>query len=140
MSEAIDFRKLNIKEYQHWKLFLNEHQCYPGRLCLVAKRENAIDFIAMTTAEREEFFQIAERANKALQDLFAPDLMNYASLGNQYRHLHVHLIPRYKTPRYFAGVEFIDRRWGENYAPYDREFQPGMEKLLLIKNAIAERL
>jgi len=140
MSETIDFRKLEIGEYRHWKLFLNEYQCYLGRVCLVAKREDANDFIEMTEEEREEFFQIAKCVNKALKDLFNPDLMNYAALGNNFKHLHVHLIPRYEKPREFAGIGFIDKRWGKNYAPYDRDFKITLEGLLEIKDAIGSLL
>lgn len=74
--------------------------------------------------------------NGAIKELFAPDLMNYAALGNNFKHLHVHLIPRYERSRKFAGIEFIDKRWGKNYAPYDREFRLTLDELLKIKGAI----
>ncbi|HXF28596.1 MAG TPA: HIT family protein [Chlamydiales bacterium] len=137
MAEKIDFQKLKIKEYLHWTLYLNEYQCYLGRVCLVAKREGASDFIEITQAEREEFFSIGKQVKKALEKLFQPDLMNYAALGNVFRHLHVHLIPRYEKERIFNGITFVDKRWGKNYAPYDREFQLSIEELNDIKNALS---
>jgi diadenosine tetraphosphate (Ap4A) HIT family hydrolase len=136
----IDFEKLKIKEYEYWNLYLNEYQCYLGRTCLVAKRPDAIDFIAMTRDEREEFFSIGQTLNQALKTLFQPDLMNYASMGNVYNHLHVHLIPRYKERREFNGITFEDKRWGKNYAPYDRTFELTLDQLLHIKEAIKSNL
>ncbi len=73
------------------RLYLNEYQCYLGRVVLVAKRSNADDFIDMTEAERTEFFAIAKDVNKALKTLFQPDIMKYAALGNSFKHLYVDL-------------------------------------------------
>ena len=129
-----------IKDYNHWSLFLHENQCYLGRLCLVAKREDAIDFLEMTLDEREEFFLIGSAVKHALRLLFRPDLMNYASLGNSYRHLHVHFIPRYETKRFFDDIEFIDSRYGQNYEPYDRTFKLNPEALNKLTIALQEAL
>lgn len=136
----IDFERLKMKEYPLWTLYLNEFQCYLGRVCLVANRKDAKDFIEMTEAERNEFFSIAKNVNLALKKLFKPDLMNYAALGNNFSHLHVHLIPRYEKEKIFNGIKFVDKRWGSNYAPYDREFKLTMEELDAIKNALAAEM
>lgn len=140
MGENIDYEQLKIKEYKLWTLYLNEYQCYLGRVFLVANRKDADDFIEMTQAEREEFFSIAKEVNRALKKLFEPDLMNYASLGNVFRHLHVHIIPRYEKERIFNGTTFKDKRWGSNYAPYDREFKLPIENLHTIKHTLASEL
>ena len=94
----------------------------------------------MTREEREEFFCIAKEVNVALKKLFEPDLMNYTSLGNVFRHLHVHFIPRYKKERIFNGIKFEDKRWGLNYEPYDREFKLTIEDLSVIKHALSSIL
>jgi diadenosine tetraphosphate (Ap4A) HIT family hydrolase len=132
----MSFEKLKIKEYKHWALFLNENQCYLGRVCLVAKREDAVDLFETTVAEREEFFQAGEEICRTLQLAFQPDLMNYASLGNSFRHLHVHFIPRYSSERVFHNRKFVDTRWGKNYEPYDRNFKLSGEELEAIKLAL----
>jgi len=54
---------------------------------------------------------------KALTALWRPDWWNYAQLGNEVPLLHFHFIPRYKEKRIVEGVEFVDERWGKNYAP-----------------------
>ena len=106
----MDHKKLRIKTYKTWTLYLNENQCYLGRVCLVANRESAKDFIGMTGEERDELFQVSQQINAVLKKLFSPDLMNYASLGNNFNHLHFHIIPRYEKERVFNGIKFLDTR------------------------------
>lgn len=121
----MEFEQQKVKSYDHWTLFLHENQCYLGRTYLWANRSDAVDFIETSKAEREEFYTITRCLKKVLDDLFMPDLYNYASLGNISNHLHVHIIPRYKGTRNFNGLEFADKRWGMNYSPYDQSFDMG---------------
>lgn len=136
----LDPEELKIKEYNLWTLYLNEYQCYLGRTYLVAKRPDAIDLFETTEEERTELFTIGQEINAALRKLFQPDHMNYASLGNTFRHLHVHFIPRYKNERIFNGIKFEDQRWGKNYEPYDRDFRLSLENLKAIKNALSNTI
>lgn len=136
----MDYNALKIEDFDFWSLYLNEYQCYLGRVYILAKREDAKDFLEMTESETHELFEIAKKVKEALFDLFQPDLMNYASLGNIFRHLHVHLIPRYKTKRIFNGIEFEDARWGQNYEPYDKEFRLNLPTLIEIKKTIKNHL
>lgn len=115
-------RFLAIKEYKYWTVFLHESQCYIGRVYLLAKENHERDFLEVEGEEREEFFQIGRSIKQALTALFMPDRINYAMLSNKFKKLHVHIIPRYKSSRFFSRIEFIDRRWGQNYAPYNKSF------------------
>jgi diadenosine tetraphosphate (Ap4A) HIT family hydrolase len=131
---------LLIKDYPHWSLNLNPDQCYLGRLCLVARREDAVDFLDMTPAERDGLFQAGLEARRALTALFQPDLYNYASLGNAYRHLHVHLVPRYRERRCFLGRDFVDARWGRNFDSHECTGPIGPEHLQALLAAIRDHL
>jgi diadenosine tetraphosphate (Ap4A) HIT family hydrolase len=79
----------------------------------------------------------------AMQELWQPDHMNYTWLGNLFHlhkgHGHMHLIPRYKDPRTFAGMDFADTRWGNNYVPYPQEAAP-MDVRLAIRDALRDVL
>jgi diadenosine tetraphosphate (Ap4A) HIT family hydrolase len=66
--------------------------------------------------------------------------MNYAALSNVSPVIHMHIVPRYKEPRTFQGAQFIDTRWGKNYAPYDNNFVIELPVLLKIKEAIQKEL
>ena len=69
--------------------------------------------------------------------------MNYAWLGNDFHlhngHGHLHLIPRYKTPRSFAGRNFVDDRWGHNYVPYTQEPAP-IEVVDAVRDALISQM
>ena len=56
-----------------------------------------------------------KRTTKALTEAFAPDHFNYAFLQNQDKHVHFHVIPRFATPRKFAGCLFEDPDFPGHY-------------------------
>ncbi len=113
MRSNVDYELLKIKSYKHWDLYLHENQCYLGRTFLKLKEDKGgDDFLSIEGDVRHEFFFIGERVKGALKTLFNPDKMNYAALSNTSPVIHVHIIPRYKGSREFAGVNFEDIRWG----------------------------
>lgn len=136
----MDYKKLLIKEYKYWEVYLNENQCYLGKVYIWAKRKDALDFFDMTKEEIEEYFKIGKELKTALKKLFNPDLYNYATLANVTPHLHTHLIPRYSSIREFSGIIFKDERWGENYAPYNKEFKIPEEVLEKIRISLKRLL
>ena len=136
----MDYKRLLIKEYKYWEVYLNENQCYLGKVYIWAKRKDVLDFFDMTKEEQEEYFKIGKELKKALSNLFKPDLYNYATLANVSPHLHTHFIPRYKDKRELFGVTFTDERWGQNYAPYNKGFKISEEILIKIKEAMKSEL
>lgn len=133
----MDYEKLKIKSYKHWDVYLHENQCYLGRVFVQLKDDKGVeDFLDIKGETREEFFLIGEQIKKTLKKLFKPDKMNYAALSNVSSVIHVHIIPRYKEAREFAGVIFKDTRWGQNYAPYDRSFVLDESVLFKIRDAL----
>lgn len=140
---GMDYNQLKIKSYKHWEVFLHENQCYLGRVFVQLKDESAKgveDFLAIDGEIRDEFFMIGDEVKAAQKVLFQPDRMNYASLSNTSPKIHVHLVPRYKESREFAGETFVDVRWGKNYAPYDKSFVTEMSVLLKIRDALRKQL
>lgn len=136
----MNYDNLLIKEYNYWNVYLHESQCYLGRVYIWAKRKEALDFFDMTKEEKEEYFKIGKELKEVFKKLFKPDLYNYATLANVTAHLHTHFIPRYASKREFAGLTFIDERWGKNYAPYNKDFKISEENLMKIKEAIKSGL
>lgn len=133
--------QLKVKSYTYWDLFLHENQCYLGRTFALLKDDNGIDdFLAIDGAVRDEFFLVGRQFKTAVQALFHPDKMNYAALSNTSPAIHVHLVPRYREPREFAGKVFVDQRWGKNYAPYDRTFVLDSAVLVQIRDALSGHL
>lgn len=73
-----------------------------------------------------------------LSDIFQPDHFNYAFLANVVRHVHMHVMPRYQTPRTFLGSEYIDEHWGWFAIPGTEESPE--EMLSEVKRLLLERL
>lgn len=136
----MDYERFRVKDYKHWSVFVHENQYYLGRTYAWAKREGVVDLMDATEEEQKEFFIIGRAIKNALVQLFRPDLMNYAALTNEARHLHVHIVPRYASPRTFDGMEFIDERWGQNYAPYNYDFKTPEATLLKLRDLIKSKL
>lgn len=137
---VMDYEQFKLADFTHWAAYLHVSQNYLGRLYLAAKRDGDIDFLDMRVEEQSDFFESGGKVKRALDDLFQPDRLNYASLQNEWPHLHVHVIPRYASPRTFDGITFTDERWGKNYAPYDKSFTVPEATLFRIRDELAARL
>jgi len=82
---------------------------------------------------------ILEKLKRALKKSFQVDWFNYAFLGNETMHLHGHVVPRYASPREFAGVTFVDERYGHNYQT-DKNFVTSPALLEAVRIKIKENL
>ncbi len=100
----------------HWDVYLDPLQPRLGQVYIWAKNNGEVtDLSEASPEEFHELHLLLQKVSGALSALFNPDLFNYASLGNTVKHLHVHIIPRYKENRSFEGVEFIDCTFGQHY-------------------------
>ena len=141
MTQKIDYELLKIKSYEYWDVYLHENQCYLGRVFVQLRDDAGVsDFLDISDEAQKEFFKVGKAIKEALKKLFSPDRMNYAALSNVSSTIHVHIIPRYQDPRIFHGLKFVDIRWGQNYAPYDKLFVLDQKMLLAIKESISEVL
>ncbi len=99
-----------------WTLILNDNQATLGRVFCYLKRAET-DVTALTPDERESLWAFLAEAKTALTALFAPDHFNFMFLMNMDAHVHMHLYPRYRSPREFAGQTFTDDHFGGHYDP-----------------------
>lgn len=133
-----------IKEYRYWTLSIHDDQRYLGRAYAWLVREGGMQrFSGITDEEMAELRTILKEYEIALQELWQPDFMNYAWLANLFHehggHGHMHLIPRYKEARQFAGTEFVDGRWGKNFSPSE-PFELSEDVLAQIRDALKSEL
>lgn len=132
-----EFEHTAIKEYGQWTVQLFLDQKYLGRT-LVKLNRHEVDFFNIEDDERNKLFsKVIPDLKNALDRLFEPDLYNYASLGNDCRHLHIHIIPRYKSSREFQGLEFKDDNWNQHYIT-DERFMPEEKLFKQIRDSIKE--
>lgn len=115
MANSRDYSSMLVQEYCYWTVYLHKPQDYLGRLVIWCNREDALDLVDINEGEQREFFLILPKVTEALQIVFQPDLFNYSFLGNVTRHLHCHIVPRYRESRTVNGIIFTDERFGKNW-------------------------
>ena len=101
-----------IKDYKHWTLILAESQSVLGWTLAILKR-HILFFEELSEEELIELRQAVRDIKCALDKEFQPDWFNVMQLGNATKHLHVHLVPRYRQPRRYAGRVFTDPDYGK---------------------------
>ncbi len=127
-----------LAENEDWRLVLNENQATLGRVYFALKRHET-DVTALAPGEVLSLWRFAARAKRALDSLFAPDHFNYLFHMNVTPHVHMHIYPRYKAPRAFAGQTFTDTRCGDHYDPQEVSVLDAVTDTLLV-NALREAL
>jgi diadenosine tetraphosphate (Ap4A) HIT family hydrolase len=118
-----------------WRLVLNRNQNLVGKSMLVSRRHiEAVD--ELSANEWDDLRLQVRRIASALRQVTRPEHFNYAFLQNQDRHVHLHVIPRYASPRLAAGIDVDDPDYPDHYAvpapyrPLDPEQAAQLARLL----------
>lgn len=96
-----------IAAFGYWRVVVNLNQDKLGKVMLVLRRHEE-DVCSLDEDEVSALWAAMRGVRSALDTCFQPDHYNYSFLMNQDRHVHLHIIPRYRGTRTFAGVEFTD--------------------------------
>ncbi|MCK4649693.1 HIT family protein [Candidatus Pacearchaeota archaeon] len=96
-----------IKEYTYWKLLVRKNHVYLGS-CVVVTKKYLENFSDMSEEEIVEYLQIVRDVEFALKKLWNYDVIHHIMLMFKDKHTHFHILPRYREPRNFAGIEWID--------------------------------
>lgn len=106
--ESFDEKNDLIKEYQHWKLLVKNRNVSLGK-CVAITKQHHESLSEISPAEMVELVQVAKEIERALKKSFSYDKICWLMLMMKERHhTHFNIIPRYKTPREFAGIKWID--------------------------------
>jgi diadenosine tetraphosphate (Ap4A) HIT family hydrolase len=115
---------LIIKDYSLWTAELSDSPTPIGWIYIILKRHIEY-FDELTTEELAELRDIIKELRQMLKKALHPDWFNVMQLGIGGRHLHFHLVPRYKGRIRFAGKTFSDPDYGKmltnRYKPYDKK-------------------
>lgn len=103
-----------IHKGRYWKVVVNRNQNLLGK-CFLSLKRHSENVTKLRSDEWHELHVLLTRTTEALRHAFKPDHFNYVFLQNQDRHVHLHVIPRYTSPREFAGLEFRDAGWPGHY-------------------------
>jgi len=83
--------------------FFFKDQTYKGR-CVIAYNGHAKELSDIPVNELPLFAEDLAKAVKAIETVFNPDKINYASFGDKLPHLHFHLVPKYKNGPSWGGA------------------------------------
>jgi diadenosine tetraphosphate (Ap4A) HIT family hydrolase len=96
-----------VWQFPHSVALLGHWQYFTG-YCVLVSRTHATELSHLPAVVRREFLDEMCRLARAIELEFAPTKLNYELLGNQVRHLHWHLFPRWsddpdaRRPVWFA--------------------------------------
>ncbi|MDF2484671.1 MAG: histidine triad protein [Herbinix sp.] len=94
-GELVEKFGIKICELKASKVYLFKEQSHEGRV-IVAHKNHVSELVELNEEERNDFFADIDRVAKALHAAFHPDKVNYGAYGDTGRHLHFHLVPKYK--------------------------------------------
>jgi diadenosine tetraphosphate (Ap4A) HIT family hydrolase len=80
---------------------------YPA-YCRVELLAHVKEMTDLPSAQRARMMKTVFAVELALRELFNPDKINLASLGNKTPHIHWHVIPRFEHDKHFPNSH-----WGE---------------------------
>jgi len=103
-----------IRETRYWRIVVNRNQNLLGKLVIALHRHEE-QVVWLSDEEWDALQGEIAWATEHLRAAFAPDHFNYAFLQNQDRHVHLHVIPRYASPRRIASTDFDDPEYPSHY-------------------------
>ncbi len=93
---------------------------YPA-YCRVELLEHIKEMTDLVPTERARMMKTVFAVELALREMFNPDKINLASLGNKTPHLHWHVIPRFENDRHFPNSHWGAAVRDSKPAPLDTE-------------------
>lgn len=104
-GEKLRSLMIKVTETPYANIYLNRDQKHLGR-CVVAFKDHKTEYFQLTEEERNGFFKAVAQTAAAIDAVYHPAKINYATFGDFVPHVHVHVVPKYQD-----GLQ-----WG---APFD---------------------
>ncbi len=107
---------IELADWPLCKLLLMNDSQYPWFI-LVPRRAEMREAIDLTEPDQQQLLRESNQLAHLLREVFAPDKLNIAALGNMVPQLHIHHIARFKTDAAWPAPV-----WGKHPAiPYADE-------------------
>ena len=108
-----------VQERPAWTIAVNRNQDLLGKTMLVLQR--TCEAVHEINEEEWKLLRVEiRRLVPAIKRLFQPDQFNFAFLMNLDAQVHLHVVPRYVSPRRWHGREFTDANWGRAFGHEQR--------------------
>lgn len=131
--EKFDLKNNFIKEYKYWYLLIRKKQKNIGS-CVVILKEHAFPLRQVSSKAMAEYAIISKEIELAQEKSFGSYLTQHLCLMFVDKHVHFHLLPRYKST-----VNFDDKDWNDIQNPNPLD-QPDIDCNQLELNLIKEKL
>jgi len=95
---------IEIAELKVSTFYFFKEQTHPGRCIVAFNKGHKGELFELTPQERTDMMDDLALASGAIQKVFNPDKINYASFGDKGPHIHFHLVPKYKDGAKWGGI------------------------------------
>jgi diadenosine tetraphosphate (Ap4A) HIT family hydrolase len=102
-------------------------QTHPGRCIVAFNKGHKGEVFHLSDQEQKDFMDDLVKAAAAVQEVFSPDKINYASFGDGVPHLHFHVVPKYKDGAKWCGI--FDMMPEEKVFLSDGEYEDAVARL-----------
>lgn len=85
------------------RVYLFKEQSHKGR-CIVAYKDHISDIAELDDKDIADYYQDVAKVSRVLHKIFTPDKINYGAYGDTAKHIHTHLVPKYKDEFEWGGV------------------------------------
>lgn len=133
----VDELTIHLTEFWTWSVRPDHPTLGAGILSL---NRLCPSFADLTQAEYADLGLIVPFLDKRLQEVFAPQKMNYLMQMMVDHHVHFHVIPRYAEPQQFGGFEWVDSGWPSHPSLGDYEDRSGEAVLMEIRDVLKQPL
>lgn len=94
------------------RVLLMNNALYPW-VILVPQHNNLTEITDLSAPQRAQLMEETATVASTMKQIYWPEKMNIAALGNQVPQLHVHIIARFKTDQAWPNPV-----WGQGSKPY----------------------
>jgi len=102
---------------------------YPA-YCRVELLEHIKEMSDLPSQQRARMMKVVFAVETSIREIFQPDKINLASLGNKTPHIHWHVIPRFENDKHFPNSH-----WGEIQRNHKTELLD-QERIMLLAGKI----
>jgi diadenosine tetraphosphate (Ap4A) HIT family hydrolase len=102
-GEAVKGKYVHIADLGASTFYLRREQTYRGR-CVLAYKDHVHDIVQLSAEDAAKFFEDVAHAARAIYKALSPDKINYAMYGDTLKHIHMHMVPKYKGGPDFGGT------------------------------------
>lgn len=108
-GEALNRLMIHIMDIDNASVYLFRDQTHKGKCIVVYRTSHKTEWYQLSEEEQSQFIHGVSRTAKALEEVFHPDKINYATYGDKVSHLHVHVVPKYQDGPDWSGPFRDDR-------------------------------